>query len=45
MVEKKSDNMLTYGLIAGGVVLAGAAMWYLSGSEVDVNNLTGGKIN
>ena len=37
--------MLTYGLIAGGVVLAGAAMWYLSGSEVDVNNLTGGKIN
>jgi len=35
MVEKKStdNDYLTYGLIAGGVVLAGAAFWYLSGSD------------
>jgi hypothetical protein len=35
MVEKKeeSNDLMTYGLIAGGVVLAGAAFWYLSGNN------------
>ena len=49
MVEQKKseDNTdyVTYGLIAGGVVLAGAALWYLSGQDVDVDNLGGAAIN
>jgi hypothetical protein len=45
MVEKKSDNFLTYGLIAGGIAVAGVALWFLAGDEVDTDNLRGGKIN
>ena len=39
MVEKKSDNFLTYGLIAGGVIAAGAALWYFSGEDPNTNKL------
>jgi len=42
--EKKSDDntdYFTYGLIAGGVVLAGAALWYLSNPDVDTDNIGG----
>jgi hypothetical protein len=39
MVEKKeeSNDLMTYGLIAGGVALAGAALWYLSGNQFELD--------
>lgn len=43
--EESNNDYVTYGLIAGGVVLVGAALWYLSGSDIDTDNLGGAKIN
>ena len=43
MVDKKADSedtpYLTYGLIAGGVIVAGAALWYFSGEDPNMNKL------